>query len=863
LGALRPSGPGRRLSQRVRLDSSRESAYGLATPFFVEGTTVADTKTHRLVGQNYTTPDLVAKVTGRAKYAEDFRADGMLWAKLLLSPMPHARVTRLDTSRALAMDGVKAILTVDDLPAVVAGANLGEGIIASTLSERGLTNEPLYEGEPILAVAAVDEATAAEAIEAIDIEFEPLPFVTDPLEALRPGSPNARAEGTVWVRPAPGATGNPEPQDWKWTDDDFAAAAAGQLPMGRATDEWTYGDLEQGFKDAALVLDETFVGPNTSHISLESRSAMAYWQNGKLYMHCSAQTVMRTVAAVARWVGVEPENVVVISEYTGGGFGSKGSSSVFTVIPALLSKKANAPVMMRITRDEEYAIGRARPALHSRVKIGFGRDGRITALDGFALVDNGPYDAVSDGRSAGDHISRTYQPLAMRWRDTTVLTNTPSRGAQRAPGGLQGVALMEPILAKAAAKLGIDQLTIHQVNAPAGKASFGGPNARGTRQHTTSAFAKEALAKGAELFDWESRKSSSGRKNGSKVRGVGVALSSYSAGSIGFDGLLVIKPDGRVAIQSGIGNLGTESVFDSHRIAAELLGVPWEKCDVVWGNTSKHVPNTCGQGGSQTSHAMPRAAHAAAMDAVRKLQEIAAKTLGGNPASYTVANERVSSGGRGMSLAEVAQKAIALGGVFDGHELPADIHPFTRTSATALAGQGLMGVAKDNYGRDGISKSFVAGFAEVEVDLETGRYELLDLAAVVDCGTVLHPRVLGGQLWGGFILGMSHASGMRFVYDQHFGVGLAKRWYNSKPPTILDMPPTMKWAAVDLPDPETPVGSRGMGEAPVGAGFGAVANAIANAVGHDVFRRAPIMADMILTALEAGRPTHEPLTANI
>ncbi|MGC4084039.1 MAG: molybdopterin-dependent oxidoreductase [Vicinamibacterales bacterium] len=825
---------------------------------------MAESKPHRLVGANYTTPDLIAKVTGQAKYAEDFKADGMLWAKLLLSPMPHARVRHLDTSRAMAMPGVKAILTVDDLPAVVAGANLGEGIIASTFSERGLTNEPLYEGEPILAVAAVDELTAADAIEAIDIEFEPLPFVTDPLEAMRPGSPNPRSEGNVWVRPAPGATGNPEPKEWKWSEADFASAPEGQLPIGKATDEWSYGDLDKGFADAVLVLEESFVGPNTSHISLESRSAMAYWQNGKLYMHCSTQSVMRTVSAVARWAGVKPEDVVIISEYTGGGFGSKGSSSVFTVIPALLSRKANAPVMMRISRDEEYFIGRARPALHSRVKVGFAKDGRITALDGFALVDNGPYDAVSDGRSAGDHISLAYQPLAMRWRYSTVLTNTPPRGAQRAPGGLQGIALMEPVLAKAASKLGVDQVAIHKINAPEGKARFGGPNARGSRQYTTSAFAKQALDKGAELFDWESRKSSGGRKTGSKVRGVGVALSTYSAGSVGFDGLLVIKPDGRVAIQSGIGNLGTESVFDSHRIAAELLGVPWEKCDVAWGNTSRFFPNTCGQGGSQTSHAMPRAAHAAASDAVKKLQLIAARTLGGTPDSYVVANERVSSGGRSLTLADAAKKAIELGGAFDGHELPADINPYTRTSATALAGQGLMGVAKDNYPRDGVSKSYVAGFAEVEVDVETGRYQLLDLVAVLDCGTVIHPRVLGGQLWGGFILGVGHALGQRFVYDQHFGVGLAKRWYDSKPPTILDLPITaMKWAALDMPDPETPVGSRGMGEAPVGAGFGAVANAIANAVGHDVFRRAPIMADMILTALEEGHPAHEPLTANI
>jgi CO/xanthine dehydrogenase Mo-binding subunit len=276
---------------------------------------VAESKQYRLIGKNYTTPDLVAKVTGKAKYAEDYRADGMLFAKLLLSPMPHARVTNIDASRALAMPGVKAVLTVDDLPSVVAGANLGEGIIASAFSERGLTNEPLYEGEPILAVAAVDEITAANAIETIAVTFEPLPFVVDPVESLRPGGPNARTDGNAWVRPAEPvqAGANPDIREWKWTADDFANAGDGQLPAGKSTDEWTYGDLAQGFGDAALVLDETFVGPNTSHVPLETRTAMAYWQNGKLYMHCSTQSVMRTVSAVARWVGIKPEDVVIIS----------------------------------------------------------------------------------------------------------------------------------------------------------------------------------------------------------------------------------------------------------------------------------------------------------------------------------------------------------------------------------------------------------------------------------------------------------------------------------------------------------------------------------------------------------------------
>src|SRR5437870_10915900 len=162
---------------------------------------------NKLIGQNYTTPDLVAKVTGKAKYAEDYRVDGMLFCKLLTSPMPHARVKRLDTSKALAMPGVKAILTADDMPGAAAGATLGENVQSTAQAERGLTNEPLYQGEPILAIAATSELEAAEAIEAIEIDFEPLPFVVDPLESLRPGGANARGQGNVWVRPAAAPAG--------------------------------------------------------------------------------------------------------------------------------------------------------------------------------------------------------------------------------------------------------------------------------------------------------------------------------------------------------------------------------------------------------------------------------------------------------------------------------------------------------------------------------------------------------------------------------------------------------------------------------------------------------------------------------
>jgi len=823
----------------------------------------------KLVGQNYITTDMVAKVTGRAKYAEDFRAAGMLFAKQLLSPMPHARVSRLDTSAALALPGVKAIVTADDLPKP-AGAvtDLGVAVTYDPHNERALTNEPLYEGEPILAVAAVDESTAAEAIERIVVEYEPLPFVIDPLQSLRPGGPNARTDGNVWQRKPDDNGANPfAPRvigELKWTDAEFAAVTDGQLPLGTPTDEWKYGDVDGGFASAALVLDETFATPNTSHQTLEPRTSMAYWENGKLYMHCSTQSTAQTAPALAQLVGVNPTDVVVISEYTGGGFGSKITSDMSMVIPALLSKKANAPVMLRISRDDEHYMGGARPAMLGRVKAGFAKDGRLTALDLFVIADNGPYEVQGDAAISGLITSLLFQSPAMRFRALSVLTNTPPRVSQSQPGGMQGITIVEPMLAKAARRLGIDQVAIRKLNSPEGQAAAGppGPGAQGGMR-ASSARIREALDKGAELFDWNARKARSGQRTGSKVRGVGVAMSTFFAGSSGFEGLLMIKPDGRLYVQSGIGNFGTESVIDVHRVAAEILGVPWEQVDVTWGNTGRNLPWTCISGGSQTTHAMTRAAHAAATDAKQKLQEIAAKTLGGNPASYELSDGRVAGGGRSMTLGQAAQKAIELGGRFDGHEVPEDINAFTKRSASALAGQGLLGVAKDKYPGGGQPFSFVAGFAEVEVDVETGQYVLLDYVGYVDVGTILHPRNLGGQILGRSMLGIGHAIGQKWVYDQHYGVALAKRFYQNKPPTILDAPRRMQWGALNIPDPGTPVGAKGIGEPPVAAGCCAVLNALSDALGDNVIRRAPVSPDMILTSLEAGRPAYETLTADI
>jgi CO/xanthine dehydrogenase Mo-binding subunit len=300
-----------------------------------------------------------------------------------------------------------------------------------------------------------------------------------------------------------------------------------------------------------------------------------------------------------------------------------------------------------------------------------------------------------------------------------------------------------------------------------------------------------------------------------------------------------------------------------HRVAAEILDVSWEQCEVVFGDTSKHLPWTCASGGSQTTHAMTRAAHAVGTRARAMVQEVAARALGGSPQSYRVADGRVFGSGGSMTFAQVGRKAIELGGKYDGHEPPEDVNEYTKNSMKGLVGQGLVVAARDAYPRDGQSRSFVVGFAEVEVDVETGVYHIVDFTAVADVGTVINPRSLKGQTYGGVMLGIGHAVSQKWVYDQHYGVPLAKRFHYNKPPTILDTPLSYEFAALDIPDPETPVGARGIGEPPVGAGCGAVLNAIAAAVGDEVFKRMPVTADIIVTALEAGHPAHERLTANI
>ena len=795
-----------------------------------------------LLGKDFTPPDVRAKVTGGAKYAEDYRVDGMVFARLLTSPLPHAKITNIDISRALALEGVIDVLLPNEVPKFPAP------------ELQILTDEPLFIGDPILAVAAVSEQIAQDAIELITYDIEELPFTVDPLESLYPGGASARLDGNVYSYLSDNLTNH------HWTARDFVQAGENNLPQGDPLDQWVYGDIDQGFADSAIVLDETFVTAGQSHHSMEPRTAMAYWQSGKCFLYGSTHSQTAVMEDLPKYLDTELENIVYISEFCGGGFGSKARAYPIMAVPAHFSRKIQRPVMLRISRSEEYFLGSARPGFQGRVKIGFRQDGRVAAVDLYIVHENGPYSGFDDFDAAASAVTLLYQPLAMRMRAVSVQTNTPPRGAMRGPGENQIAVAVEPLLDKAASMLGIDSIDIRKINAADNNAKY-----YANQGPVTSAFQREAIDRCMEISNWNEMISRNGQRNGSKVIGVGIGQAFHPAGRNGYDGLIRITPDGKLHIHSGAGNLGTYSHTGTARVAAEVLKMNWENCVIQRGDSRKQLPWSPTQSGSNTSFTMTRQNYVAAVDALNKLKEIAVRVLGGQVEDYDIANERVfnvNNTDLSLSYAECAQYAVEFGEHFDGTEVPSNLHEITVLSVNELIGSGLIGVAKDEIPRQGLVAGIAVGACEIELDTETGKVEILNYFGISDCGTVLHPQSLATQIKGGAVQGFGMVLSEKHIYDPQNGLPGNIGFLQNKPPSYLDVPSVMDAGAVEIPDPQNPVGAKGMGEPPLGCAAAALTCAISNALGGVYFNRVPITPDMIINNQSGQQQSHSTLQVN-
>jgi CO/xanthine dehydrogenase Mo-binding subunit len=296
-----------------------------------------------------------------------------------------------------------------------------------------------------------------------------------------------------------------------------------------------------------------------------------------------------------------------------------------------------------------------------------------------------------------------------------------------------------------------------------------------------------------------------------------------------------------------------------------MLNYEWDNVIVERGDSRRGLPWNSNQAGSLTASTESRTMYVAAMDARDKLLEIAAQMLGGAPDDYDLGPQKVVSKtdpSKSITYAEAARKAVELGGKFSGKEAPKDINPVTKDGLGMIAGSGLIGVAKDNLPRVGVTPGLTTSFAEIELDVETGKIRIVDLLCVADCGTVLHPQGLANQIRGGNVMGIGLAQFERHVYDPKLGLPANTLLYQSKPPTYLDVPPDIGWAAVDKPDPQNPIGVKGVGEPVQGAGSAAITSAISDALGGHLFNRTPVSLDMILNFLSKRPQAHKPLQIN-
>ncbi len=793
------------------------------------------------IGFDFIPPDVEGKVTGEIKYAEDHKREGMVFARLLTSPLPSGRVVNIDASAALRMDGVVGIFTADDLPPVAPPGN-------PALASEYVT----YVGQPILAVAAITEEIAESAIDAIRVDFERRDFVVDPVESLRPGGSNAYPQGNVLVRTREeGPEGTPivgaEIRDIKWPQSAIDGMESGRGPIGTTsehfTQNWSFGDIEAGFAAADVIVEQPFVTVGYPHHSLEARTCMAYWENGKCYFHGSSQSQSANDNGLARMLNIDPADLVFINEATGGGFGSKIGPYPFMAISGNFSRVLNRPVQLRITREQEFYIGSARSGMQGWIKVGAKADGKVSAVD-LVIVNDGGATGGGSGNSSAGHVSICYQPEAMRYRGISVYTNTTPRGAQRGPGQNEMSAVLAPIMDRVADELNMDRVEFRKVNAVDNDGWYGSQSGP-----VTSAYMREAITQGAELFDWTAKRALPRELGNRKVRGVGFGMGYHGAGGRGYDGLVRIDTDGKLHIHSGVGNLGTYSYAGTSRAAAEVLQVPWENCEIHRARTDRHLPHSSGQGGSNTIFTHTKTNWLAAEDALNKMKQIAATDLGGAPEDYSHDGARVfqtADSSVGMTYGQAAQRAMELGGAYSGQEYPDDINPITQRAVEGLAGTGLIGVARDNIPGQGQPPGILAGFCEIELDLDTGKYEIVDYTAVADCGVVVHPTNFQNAMKGGAVWGFGLAGLERHVYDPQNGLPANTGLYQAKPPTYMDIMSESKHDAVGIPDPQSPVGARGIGEPTQGAAAAALASAISDALDGHLFNRAPVTTDQII-----------------
>lgn len=528
------------------------------------------------VGRRTPRIDALERVTGRAKYTGDIKLPGMLYARVLRSPHPHARIRRIDVSKARALAGVRAILTHENCDVTWSSGDIH--------GQRKVFNNPLrYTGEAVAAVAAVNRHIAEEALGLIEVDYEVLPFVLDPEEALKPEAP-ALFEG-----------GNLSPNNQRQR----------QPQVERR------GDIAAGLAAADRVFEDTFTTVHHNNAQLEIRAALAYWEGPKLTVYASTQGIANCQRDLARDLKIEEANVRVICHYMGGGFGNKNQSHDFDLLAALLAKEAGAPVKVEFTRKEDFIAVHGRWATKNNYKIGVKNDGTLTAIQQISITNVGAY-RKSSGDVAGPEI---YSVPHLEKITTPVYTNTAVGANYRAPAYPQGYFGLESLMDDVAYALKMDPVEFRLKNMTR--------KFRDQAEYTSYGL-EDCIRKGAEAFGWKQRwKPEPGSGAGPRKRGAGMAMGMFGSALGRSSAVARVDSNGRYYVHVGVTDIGTAAKTTMGLIAAEALGVGLEQVTVIWGDTDT-CPYSVGESGSRTTVQTGEAVIAAVNDLKA---QIAAKGL--------------------------------------------------------------------------------------------------------------------------------------------------------------------------------------------------------------------------------------------
>jgi 4-hydroxybenzoyl-CoA reductase subunit alpha len=756
---------------------------------------------YSVIGKRVPRSDAWAKATGAAEYTDDFRAPGLLHGRLLRSPHPHARIVHIDVSHARALVGVKAVITGDDLPLVRYGNwRLFPNTQDETVLARGTVR---FIGDEVAAVAAVDRETAEEALGLIRVEYEELPAVFDLDAATAEGAPliHEQSPGNVSV-----------------------------------TRNIAYGDVEEAFARSEYVREDVFTLQPVSHAYLEPCSCLARSDDrGRITLVTSTQTPYIVQCLLASVLGLRENEVRVIKPYVGGGFGGKMELRPWDACAAFLARQTGKPVKFTISRQEELATGRRRHPMRIRSRVGFKRDGTLLAKDLVVHLDGGGYNSMGPTATflVGNFGAMLYRYPAYRYAGFHVYTNKPPAGAMRGFGAPQALFAAEGQMNLAAEELGIDPIELRLKNA-----MRPGDQIPDVATVSTCAFT-ECLEKVALMSDWK-------RKRASLPRGKGIGIGCYSfiTGGV-FNWFNTAYPfssaevrvyaDGTAHLLTMASDIGQGSDTVLQQILAEELGLRMEDIQITAADTALTPKGDLGTWGSRVTLMAGNAVREAARQIREELFKMVSLRFDLNVIHEMECREgrvRVKSRpdrgltfGEAVAMVQKANRGVPLIG--RGNYTPRD-----------------MGLVTPTF-------SFGAQVAEVEVDRETGLTTVEKIYTAHDCGRVLNPMAVEGQVDGCIQMGLGYALSEELVTRE--GRTLNASFLDYKMPSALDMP-SAESACIEVDEPRGPFGAKESGEGPISPTAPAIAEAVWHATGYRC-RDLPITPEKVLAAIEAqGSP---------